>query len=317
MTAISPFWFKDNIYELRSSGVLCLANWAHRSTHGKAFTAWTLLALTIAIIIILFSYYSVLREIRRARKALSSTVRPNMEMVVDLSVGEPQYSGLRLSGGSEQRGSWKESRPSGMFGSDGSGLGGSARIGGRGIPVKKGKSKRELEAKVALRSVIIVGVFLLEWAPLGSVFVVEFFTGRAVSPLYDYISKFLANTNFVCNAVLFMILDRRFSRRVRTLLSSLLATIFPCLQSSSKSSKRRATVDELMLDDDEEMGIVVRPGSASVGRSVTNTSMGSGVIGLDDMLRGTSSLARPAVPSRHLDIENIRHGGNSPGRGRG
>ena len=75
-------------------------------------------------------------------------------MVVDVNVGQREYSGLRESGGSGQRGSWKEGRPSGMFGSEGNGLGG--RVVGRAFPVQKGKSKRELEAKVALRRVIIV-----------------------------------------------------------------------------------------------------------------------------------------------------------------
>ena len=133
------------------------------------------------------------------------------------------------------------------------------------------------------------------------------------SPLYDYISKFLANTNFVCNAVLFMILDRRFSRRVRSLLFSFLHINFPCFKSKS-AANRTADVDDLTLGDDEEMGMVVTAGNGSAGRSVTNTSVGSGVIA--GVGKGYGSPARPGTPTRHLDIESIRHGGNSPNKGR-
>ncbi|KAJ3035546.1 hypothetical protein HK097_004178, partial [Rhizophlyctis rosea] len=179
VTAISPFWFKDSQYKLRPSGVLCLADWTDPTTHGKSFTAWTLIALSTAIAIIIVCYVRVFAEIRRSGKALSfSSGRGDVNMRRSISL---------------------ETRP---------------QSGG-----KREKSAREVEAKVAMRSVVIVTVFLIEWAPLGAVFVLEFFTGRAVSPLFDYISKFCANTNFVCNSLLFMFLDRRFSERTKELFS--------------------------------------------------------------------------------------------------
>ncbi|KAJ3032609.1 hypothetical protein HDV00_007328 [Rhizophlyctis rosea] len=288
ITAISPFWFGENIYELRSSGVLCLANWAHRSAHGKAFTAWTLLALTIAIIIITFSYYAVLRHIHNSRKALHLSTRPSAPSFSPspahpLEMSQKRNSlieELRVNSDPQQSNwvapaEWRE----------GNSLVKAERVlearaererereqerereRGRERERERGRmTKGEIEAAVAVRSVVIVTVFLLEWAPLGSVFAVEFFTGRAVSPLYDYIGKFCANSNFVCNAILFMVLDRRFSHRARALLSSLLAKLFPCFRTNEPTNQSEE-------EEIDEISVVV---NGSPNRSVAGSTVGGG-----------------------------------------
>ncbi|KAJ3155703.1 hypothetical protein HDU86_004172 [Geranomyces michiganensis] len=81
MWGTSYWWFKPLYgYPMRSSGFMCLVNWADPSPNGKAAT-WASCSIIFAgLAIIFFSYYNILREIRNVNRVIAGVMRENIDI---------------------------------------------------------------------------------------------------------------------------------------------------------------------------------------------------------------------------------------------